>query len=55
MVDMAISLLLNFPKIRSMTQDVNMVKDAVKYVITTDPECNYEIDETETKIKKRIL
>ena len=54
-IDMSISLLLNFPKIRSMTQDVNVVRDAIKYVLSTDSSCNYEIDESETRIKKRIL
>lgn len=52
---MQISLLLNFPKIRGMTQDLKMIMDSIKYVLSADPECSYEIDETNTKIRKRGL
>ncbi len=52
---MPISLLLNFPKIRGMTTELGMILESIKYVLRTDPNCNYEIDETESKIKKKIL
>jgi len=52
---MPISLLLNFPKIRGMSTDPGMILESIKYILRTDPNCNYEIDETESRIKKKIL
>jgi len=52
---MPINLLLNFPKIRGMSSDLGMILESIKYILRTDPNCNYEIDEAETKIKKKIL
>jgi len=52
---MSINLLLNFPKIGRMTRDLETVVKAIKYKVSSDKECNFDIDPTNTKIKKRIL
>ena len=38
-----------------MTRDFATVVKAIQYKIANDKDCNYEIDETNTKIKKKIL
>ena len=52
-LDLPISLLLNFPKLRNMTSEMSVIMDSIKFLIATDPNCNIEIDATETKIRKK--
>jgi hypothetical protein len=52
---MEIKLLLNFPKIRQITQSVDLVLDSIKHTLKANPQCNFEIDPEETRIRKRVV
>jgi hypothetical protein len=52
-IDMETKLLLNFPKIRNLTQSLEILIDALKEMIQTNPQCNFELNQEATGIRKR--
>ncbi len=52
---MEIKLLLNFPKIRQITQNLDVVIDSIKEMLEANPQCNFEVNQEITGIRKRDL
>ena len=51
---MAIKLLLNFPRIKKLTEDPETLKNILKD-FSRSSQCTYELDESQERIRKKHL
>jgi hypothetical protein len=51
---MPLNLMLNFPRIRDRTRELDKVRDAVREQLEKNPLCNFELDASGMKIRKKL-